>query len=192
MFRKLLAGSLLGIAIAACTPSQDVQVSGDSAVGQDSVQGQTIAITETDTRAVSNADLSARLTELGYRVVPATANPDLIARFNLDVGEPRTVTIEREIPEYETVQEVVIVNGQQQVFLDERFLGYRVERFDETVYPAVAELNVQSADGSGAERVRRAETEGTCGEPERLAGPMLDALFQNQPGRSVRVELPDC
>ncbi len=189
---------------AACTPSQQVTVTGSNAAAPAPSAVESVAVVPSENADGTSKDYSAqlesRLRAAGYRLAPRT-EATLFATLDHDVGEPRTEIVEFEVPEYRTEERIERVNGQFVTFYEDVLYGYRTETYEETVYPAHVEVSIYRA-GSGAappETVYRgrARTEGRCGDMDHLIGPLLDALFADlsRSGDTVhehRVKVEDC
>ena len=205
MLRLLLslASACALAAVAACTPTQPVEVSEKTSASPNApLAGQTIAVVQSGNASGPSKDFSAelaqRLTAAGYRIAPPDA-VTLFATLNYDVGDPETRVSEIDVPIYETVERFEVLNGRNVIIYEDEFAGYRTERYEETVYQAVAEVRIHRGrpEGDGSEPVYegRVHTEGPCGRIEALIGPLLDALFEDMSAsgetihrHSIRVE----
>lgn len=201
--RHLAAAGLVALA-AACTPSQQVTVTGSNTAPPAPSAMESVAVVPPENAVGApkdyNAQLGGRLRAAGYRLAPRTS-ATLFATLSHDVGEPRTEVVEFEVPEYRTEERFERINGQLVTFYEEVLYGYRTETYRETVYPAHVEVRIDRADpGAAPPRTvyrGRARTEGRCGDMDHLIGPLLDALFADlsHSGETVhehRVKVEDC
>ncbi|PJK29057.1 hypothetical protein [Minwuia thermotolerans] len=206
LFAQHLAAAGLVALAAACTPSQQVTVTGSNAAALTPSAVESVAVVPSENADGASKDYSAqlesRLRAAGYRLAPRT-EATLFATLDHDVGEPRTEIVEFEVPEYRTEERIERVNGQFVTFYEDVLYGYRIETYEETAYPAHVEVSIYRA-GSGAAPPEivyrgRARTEGRCGDMDHLIGPLLGALFEDldlsRSGDTVhehRVKVEDC
>lgn len=187
MFRKLIV-ALSFCALAACTTVQNVEtrVSGEDASGQ-SVRFQQDGLSDIQVERAL-----ALLKERGYRDA-ADAEAGQLARIRFELGE--AVRSERvfELPEYEAVEDIIVVNGQAQRFIDHRFVGYETHRLVDTDYPAEARLEVRDLTDDGKwDTLKSVNTNGPCGEASVLRPILVDLLLQPSSSRRADIELPGC
>jgi hypothetical protein len=184
MFRIMSAGVLM-VAIAACTPTQQVDIS-----DQKSGRGNVVTVQADGLSPGEIAKLNDALVQAGF--IPSGDGDATVgsARVIFGVGEAKKTETVVEVPEYEVRQEVRFINGRNRVFTDERFVGYRREYITSTVYPSFAELRVETP--SEARAVRKVETEGSCGDPKLLRPALIDVLLSSPKGGAKQIELPGC
>lgn len=184
MSRFLTAGAL-AVLIAACTPTQQVQLSGAA-----SGDGTVVSVDKVGIEPADAARLEQLLLSAGFIPAGSAATAKGEAKVVFAIGEARKSETVVEVPKYEQVQELRFINGRQRVFTEERFVGYERVHVRSTVFPSSAELVVRT--GAESRTVRRVSTEGECGDPALLKPALIDVLLTPATPRSQEIELKGC
>lgn len=202
----LPVAAILALLLAACTPTQPVEITQHRQFQSPYPPGTTVAIAPAEgdgagslAEARFRAVLAARLQKAGYAVVDDPAVARLVAMLATSVGEPEVQVHETRTPEYANFRRRVrLQDGSTAVVDDSVFLGYRTERFSYNIYPARVQLALLDQQ-AGGERVFEGDvrTRGGCSRMEALIAPLLDAMFAQAPGPDGKVirdsvEVPDC
>lgn len=180
-----MSAGVLATVIAACTPTQQIEIS-----DQSNGSGKTVFIDDSGLGSASLENLRSIIAKAGYAIAASGDVSGGTATVVFSVGEARRSETVVEFPEYEQVQEVRFINGRNRVFSEERFVGYKREHIVSTVYPSTAELRIEAEDS--VEVVRKVQTEGECGNPEVLKPALIDALLTLDSTRVRKLELPGC
>jgi hypothetical protein len=182
---KLVAAGVVATVIAACTPTQQVELS------RLSDGGGTVVNVERSGLSPANADrLDKLLIQSGFVPAAKGASATGKARLVFDLGEPHRTETVVEVPQYEQVREVRFINGQQRVFTDHQFVGYERVYVESTVFPSSLELVV---DGGGVSKVvRRVSTEGECGDPQLLKPALTDVMLATEANGRHEIQLQGC
>ncbi|MEC9345190.1 MAG: hypothetical protein VYB54_03120 [Pseudomonadota bacterium] len=202
----LPAAALVAVALAACTPTQPVEITQHRQFQSPYPPGTTVVIEPpAGDGAVSLAEasyrdaLAARLAQAGYTVTGDRSAARLVATLEASVGAAETGVHENRVPEYANIRRRVRLNdGSTQIVNDSFLIGYRTERFTYNIWPARVQLFLADNE-RGGERVFEGDvrTRGSCDRMEALIRPMLEAMFAKSPGPDGKVirdsvEVPDC
>lgn len=184
MWKALAAGAAV-VVIAACTPTQQVQVTDISGA-----QAVPVEIVRDGLSPGEVAQVEKVLADAGY--VPAGKGSDATSKafVEFSVGEARTSESVVEVPQYEQRQELRFINGRQVVFTEEQFVGTENIYITTTLYPATTSLTVRGPDSTTT--VRSVTTEGECGDPELLKPVLVDVLLSPEGGRQRQIEIEGC
>lgn len=198
---RVLAASLLLLAVTACTPTQSVSITQHSRIGDIATIGTTVVIANRGDSLEEedfNKVLAERLSAAGFRVVDQSDNPRFIATLKAEVQEGIDKEHVVRTPEFITRRRTITLNDGRQVQDIERIrIGDRVERYRFTLWPATVELTLLDTSTGKPVFEGDVNTQGSCGAMTALIGPLLDALFRNlrkDSGTVERdyVEVPTC